>query len=93
MIKKLVRKIIDDYYADILYKHIEYIFLLYRMDSYIEIDKDNIIVYGKNIELKNEYYKQFMVFKKNMSLDYLIDFKELEENLKKQINKYKEEMK
>lgn len=92
MIKKIVRKIIDDYYADILYKHIEYIFLLYMMDSYIEIDKDNVIVYGKDMKLKNEYYKQFMVFKKCMSLDYLIDFKELEKNLKEQIKKYKKEM-
>ena len=93
MIKKMVRKIIDDYYTDILYKHIEYIFLFFMMDSYIEIDKDNVIVYGKDMRFTNNYYKQFMVFKKNMSLDYLIDFKELEENLKKQIKKYKEEMK
>lgn len=93
MIKKIVRKIIDDYYTDILYKHIEYIFLFFMMDSYIEIDKDNVIVYAKDMKFKNDYYKQFMVFKKYMSLDYLIDFKELEKNLKEQIKKYKEEMK
>ena len=93
MIKNLVRKIIDDYYTDILYKHIEYIFLFFMMDSYIEIDKDNVIVYAKDMKFKNEYYKQFMVFKKCMSLDYLIDFKGLEKNLKEQIKKYKEEMK
>lgn len=93
MIKKIVRKIIDDYYTDILYKHIEYIFLFFMMDSYIEIDKDNVIVYAKDMKFKNDYYKQFMVFKKCMSLDYLIDFKELEKNLKEQIKKYKEEMK
>jgi hypothetical protein len=87
----MIKKILDNYFLNILEKHIEYIFLHYMMDIKFDKRKDYIVLYAKDMRYNEKEYREFGVFHKENSFDYIIDFEELRKNLIKGIKEYKEE--
>lgn len=89
----MIKKLLDNYFLNILERHIEYIFLNNMMDIKFDKEKDHIMLYAKDMRYNEKEYREFGIFHKENSFDYIIDFEELKKNLVKEIKEYKEKNK
>lgn len=86
----MIKRILDNYFWNILEKHINYIFERYLMNIKFDKRKNCVLLYAKDIRYNENEYKRFGVFHKEKSFDYIIDFKELQKKLIEEIKEYKE---
>lgn len=86
----MIKRTLDNYFWNILKKHIDYVFTRYLMDIKYDKRKDYVVLYGKDTRYNEKEYREFGVFYKENSFDYIIDFEELRKNLIEEIKEYKE---
>lgn len=88
--KRIINKILDNYYADKLIKECRDVVMLYNLDC-ISIDVGSMVYINvKPRAYKDEYYKVVFRFNKKNALKWFCNLEELEKVLREELKEYKD---
>ena len=86
--EKIIKKILDNYYKNILINKILDLKFFNGLDFKIVEEKEGFTLQVKKREYKDELYTTVAYFGKNRYLCYIVDFEKVADEIEEHINKY-----